>query len=468
MGKTLITIHSCPMFAVDHDLNITHSNQAWREIFSEVSCLTPSMETSALTSYLRDALSVYPIQVEISLAGKNNVLIPYAWTVLSADKKTFHFYGYYLGTAKELEARYERIYNSTTDAIMLLSSERFTDCNQATLNIFKLKSIEEFTKCHPADLSPPFQPDGEASLTKANRMIEKALKEGRAFFEWTHRNSEGVDFPCEVLLSRLELNGTFYVQASVRDISNRVRIQKEIEDVRIAQINSSKLISLGEMAAGIAHEINNPMTIIRVQAELLQKILKKPDEVKIDQLQKGLGLIGTTVDRISKIIKGLKAISRNSTQDPMMEYNLLGIFQDTSPLFEEKIKSNAIGYELNSPGHPVQILCHPEEISQVILNLMNNSFDAIEGTATPWIRITITSDDKKAYLKFSDSGTGIPEKIRAKIFEPFFTSKEVGKGTGLGLSISKSIIEMHGGQFTYDPSEPNTTFRIVLPLSGNK
>jgi C4-dicarboxylate-specific signal transduction histidine kinase len=130
----------------------------------------------------------------------------------------------------------------------------------------------------------------------------------------------------------------------VRDISNRVRLQKEIEDVRIAQINSSKLISLGEMAAGIAHEINNPMTIIRVQAELLQRLLKKADEVNTDQIQKGLTLIGNTVDRISKIIKGLRAIS---SQDPMIEHELLDIFQDTSALFEEKFKSSQIGYELN-------------------------------------------------------------------------------------------------------------------------
>jgi PAS domain S-box-containing protein len=456
------------MFTVDHDLNITHSNQAWNEIFSEVSSLSPSMETSSLAAYLRDPSSVYPIHVEVSLEGKNEVLIPYTWTVLSSDKKSFNFYGYYLGPAKDLETRYERIYNSTTDAIMLLSPERFTDCNQATLKIFKLKSVEEFTKCHPADLSPPVQPDGESSFTKANRMIDRALSEGRAFFEWTHRTSEGVNFPCEVLLSRLELNGTFYLQASVRDISNRVRLQKEIEDVRIAQINSSKLISLGEMAAGIAHEINNPMTIIRVQAELLQRILKKPDEVKTDQIQKGLALIGNTVDRISKIIKGLRAISRNSSQDPMIEHELLDIFQDTSALFEEKFKSSQIGYELNFPSHPVRILCRPEELSQVILNLMNNSFDAINGSVAPWVRVTVTCDEKKVYLKFTDSGTGIPEKIRGKIFEPFFTSKEVGKGTGLGLSISRSIIEMHGGQFSYEQSEPNTTFQIVLPLSGKK
>jgi hypothetical protein len=130
--------------------------------------------------------------VEISLPGKNNISIPYLWTVLSSDNKKFKFYGYYLGPTKDLETRYERIYSSTTDAITLISTERYTDCNQAALNLFKIKSVEEFTKYHPADLSPPFQPDGESSHIKADRMIDKAIKEGRTFFEWTHRNSEAL------------------------------------------------------------------------------------------------------------------------------------------------------------------------------------------------------------------------------------------------------------------------------------
>ena len=458
----------CPYFSTDKQLKLIGENEAWKKIFQKEPGLKQLIhdpdQLKTILPILENPATVYPIQIEFDLMGQNQQVLPYTWTVLS-NVNTFDFYGVFLGSRKELETRYERMYHTTTDAIMLLSKESFTDCNQATLNIFKLNTIADFIKCHPADLSPPFQPDGESSLTKANRMIEKAVREGRSFFEWTHRDSQGNNFPCEVLLNRMEIDGKFYLQASVRDISERIRMQKEVDETRISQVNAARLASLGEMAGGIAHEINNPMAIIRGQAEYLQRFLRNVDSVQAGPIVKGLDKIVTTVDRITKIIKGLRAVSRDSSQDPMINQDLLEIISDTLTLFEEKFKLANIRYELKTSEEKLVIACRPAEISQVILNLMNNSYDAILGTEYPWINITVERDKNSVFITFSDSGESIPETIAQKIFQPFYTTKEVGKGTGLGLSISKSIVERHGGKFYLDRSKKSTTFQVVLPLS---
>lgn len=468
MKSTLNSSYTCPHFTIDKQLKIIAYNQTWKDIFlnvDELGSLVGDLgQFKVLKNLINDPAMIQAFQIELSLKGMNQKSLPYIWTVLPGQNE-LNFYGHFLGSRTDLETRYERMYHTTTDAVMLLSSENFTDCNQATLNIFKLKTIDDFTKCHPADLSPPFQPDGESSLAKANRMIGKAVNEGRNFFEWTHRNSEGHDFPCEVLLNRIEIDGEMYIQASVRDISDRIKMQKEVDETRISQVNAARLASLGEMAGGIAHEINNPMAIIRGQAEYLQRNLKNIALEQREPLAKGLNKIVQTVDRITKIIKGLRAVSRDSSQDPMIEQDLLEILYDTLALFEEKFKLANIRNDFESTDEKVIISCRPAEIAQVVLNLLNNSYDAILDSENPWIHIAISKRDDTVQLTLTDSGNSIPEKIAEKIFEPFYTTKEVGKGTGLGLSISKSIVERHGGKFYLDRAAKNTTFQVVLPVS---
>lgn len=468
MNPTIKSSYICPHFVADKELRIVASNEMWKSIFftgEKLGTLVGDQgQLNILQNFMSDPTIIHAFQIELSLKDKDQKLLNYSWTVIPSQD-VFNFYGHSVGSHKTHESRYELMYHTTTDAVMLLGTENFTDCNQATLNIFKLKTVEDFVRCHPADLSPPFQPDGETSLSKANRMIEKAIKEGRNFFEWTHRDSEGHDFPCEVLLNRIEIDGKLYIQASVRDISDRIKMQQEVDETRISQVNAARLASLGEMAGGIAHEINNPMAIIRGQAEYLQRNLKNLAIEQREPLNKGLNKIVQTVDRITKIIKGLRSVSRDSSHDPMINQDLLEILNDTLVLFEEKFKLANIRNDLDSTDAQIFIACRPAEISQVVLNLLNNSYDAILGSENPWINISIAKHDGAVRLTLTDSGTIIPDKIADKIFEPFYTTKEVGKGTGLGLSISKSIVERHGGQFYLDRSAKNTTFQVVLPVS---
>lgn len=244
---------------------------------------------------------------------------------------------------------------------------------------------------------------------------------------------------------------------TVQDIS-----ESQKNDARLQY--SSKMAALGEMASGIAHEINNPLSIIQGKAKL---ILRKAEskELNVQNLKEELAKIVATSERISKIINGLRAISRNAEDDAMMPTSIQKIIEDVLELSSERFKSDAVELRLHITNSN-QIMCRSVEISQVILNLVNNSFDAIVNLDEKWVEIKAIESGSNIQIIVTDSGSGIAQAILGKLMQPFFTTKEVGKGTGLGLSISKRIIERHNGSLYYNTDSKNTCFIVELPISA--
>lgn len=460
---------SLPVGLIDRNFRVLEGNKYWNEIFgtqrNEISVFDYFLpdDRIKIQTALDECLNTGSAQIELDFNHAQSS--SYLWNIsFDPHQERFVLVGQSLLQIRNLQVKYERMFQMTTDAVMLLDETGFADCNQATLEIFKLKTVSNFIDKHPADLSPEFQPDGEKSLIKADRMIQMAMENGRNFFEWTHRNSLGEDFLCEVLLSRMILNGKTYLQASVRDITERIKLQKEIDDSKAVQINAARMASLGEMAGGIAHEINNPLSIIRAQAEHMEGMIRRTDQVDVDYVNKSLSRIIKTCDRIGGIVRGLKQLSRDSSSDPYIKTDLISVIEQVHDLCAERLKSYQIDFQLKRPESNIYVECRPVEISQVILNLLNNSFDAVEKMDNAWIKIEVEKKSKEAVIKVVDSGNGIAMSVVAKLAQPFFTTKEVGKGTGLGLSISKRIIEKHQGRFFYDPKAPTTTFVFTLPL----
>ena len=235
----------------------------------------------------------------------------------------------------------------------------------------------------------------------------------------------------------------------------------------IKMINSAKLASLGEMASGIAHEINNPLAIIQGKSFTIRRMIEK-NNLDVEKLKINLEKIENTTERISKIVRGLKTFSRNNNdKESMKEVSLHKILNDCLDLCSEKFKSNLFDLRVDL-GVDVNIDCREIEISQVIINLLGNAFDASKDNSEKWI--CLKSDVVGNFCKISvtDSGGGISLELLEKIMQPFFTTKEVGKGTGLGLSISKGIIESHKGQLYYDKDSKNTRFVVEIPIKQNE
>ncbi|OUR97295.1 hypothetical protein A9Q84_13295 [Halobacteriovorax marinus] len=243
--------------------------------------------------------------------------------------------------------------------------------------------------------------------------------------------------------------------------------RKALADLELERAKSShnaKMASLGEMAAGLAHEINNPLTIINGYASQLGRMVDrgKLDSEKLTHISTKLSF---TCKRIATIIKGLKTFSRDSEGEDVSDVTVIDVIEDTLSFCQEKFKNHGINFEINHLPHDIYISVRPVEISQVILNLLNNAFDAVEelDMEDKWLKIEIEDLDHLVKISIIDCGPGISEELAHKILEPFFTTKEIGKGTGLGLSISKNIIEKHEGLFSIDIKSPNTKFDIILP-----
>lgn len=235
----------------------------------------------------------------------------------------------------------------------------------------------------------------------------------------------------------------------------------EIKFLQANMANASKLASLGEFAGGIAHEINNPLAIIQGKSSHLLALIRTKT-LTPENGKKELETIIATSKRVAKIIKSLKEFSRNAEQDPFEQIELKTLIDDVLSLCSAKFEAQKIRLEVDIVPE-LMIDCRVAQFEQVILNLLNNAYDAVIPLSEKWIHIDTAVFGEQLRISVTDSGNGISADITKKLMQPFFTTKEVGKGAGLGLSTSKGIIEEHGGQLRYDNNFPHTRFIIEFP-----
>jgi signal transduction histidine kinase len=225
---------------------------------------------------------------------------------------------------------------------------------------------------------------------------------------------------------------------------------------------TAKLASLGEMAAGIAHEVNNPLTIILGSANIMKKIVGE-DPLDRDLLEKLANKMVETIGRISKTIRSLKTLSRDAEGDPMTTVSIGKVLDVALDLCQQHFKKHNVTFTLGNQLLEVEVSGREVQLAQVFVNLLQNATDAVRESQEKWISVTCELGPDFVDVYVTDSGKGIPKELHHRIMDPFFTTKDVNQGTGLGLSISKKIIENHGGELSFMPQKPHTTFRVRLP-----
>ena len=232
--------------------------------------------------------------------------------------------------------------------------------------------------------------------------------------------------------------------------------------------NTEKMALLGEMSGNMAHEINNPLLVLNGYVGKLKKYMleESPDRAK---MEKAVERVDSMAKRIQFIIKGILKFSRSNTNEmDFTSEKIKVILDDTIVLCDHKLKRACIKLNVEDFDEDLEIECAQIQVSQVILNLLGNSHDAIKDMKDPWINIKVEDLGDNIKIQLTDCGKGIPMHVQQKLFDRGFTTKGIGVGTGLGLALSRDLIEAHNGSLAIDNNSENTRFVIILPKKYQK
>lgn len=243
-------------------------------------------------------------------------------------------------------------------------------------------------------------------------------------------------------------------------------LAQQVAQREMMLLEAAKMSSLGQMAGGIAHEINNPLTIISINTIKIQE-LARSGKVDLNLLAGHAQRIQSTTDRIARIIRGMREFCGDAAKEPLQVVNLKDLIEGTLSFCQDRKVRLGISFKYIQSNPDIQIECRAVQISQLLLNLISNACDALKESNPKILELEVHQVGDHIQIQLLDSGVGIPLEVQEKIFHPFFTTKEIGQGIGLGLSIAKGIVEAHNGQLTFRSSPAGTTFKILLPKTQN-
>jgi signal transduction histidine kinase len=241
---------------------------------------------------------------------------------------------------------------------------------------------------------------------------------------------------------------------------------KESDLVRMKMVENARRSSLGAMASGVAHEVNNPLAIIMGHVEQIRRHLFK-NKILDDKMQRYFKTIESSSERINKVTKSLRFIAHEGEAEEFQMISIRELINKVLDLTLNRTTQFGIEFEiLYSDEEDLHIECRESLLGHVLLIMITNSIEAIKDNGgEKWIHLFIGKGGFNEFkIRIVDSGFGIQADIRDKIFEPFFTTRDVNEGAGLGLSIALGIIKEHQGTIIYQSNEKHTTFDVIIPL----
>jgi PAS domain S-box-containing protein len=352
----------------------------------------------------------------------------------------------------------EKVIQSSASAIVAADMEgNILIMNRAAEGLFGFTAREAKGKKNVIDLYPP----GKAKeLMREMRKGTRGAKGKLPPTKVNILNVKGEVIPAEVTASIIyEQKKEVATMGIYNDLRERLAVEKALKETQAQLSQSEKMASLGQLAAGVAHEVNNPLTGILLYASLVLEQMEKNDP-----LREHIGYIVEDVNRCKGIVKNLLAYSRRSTTaKEIIPLNDL-VHQSLNLIRDQKLFGNILVVKELSE-EMMMIHADKNQLAQVLINLVLNACAAMNGEGVLTFRTYRDKPNRKVYLEVKDNGCGISEENLPKIFDPFFTTKEPGKGTGLGLSTSLGIVQENGGQLSVKDTGPQgTTFLIELPL----
>jgi signal transduction histidine kinase/HPt (histidine-containing phosphotransfer) domain-containing protein/ActR/RegA family two-component response regulator len=368
-----------------------------------------------------------------------------------------------LGTEKQ---KYQTLFETNSDAVVILDDKGFTDCNPATLSLFGVDSVASFLRIPISQLGAPVQTNGMTAYDHAMQNIARARQQGHAVMDWEGRRQDGSAFSAEIAMHAMELEGRPVIQAIMRDVSERRAAEAAKEAAREAALQMAHAKS--EFVANVSHEIRTPMHgILGMSGLLLKTSLDGRQREYVATLKSSAESLLTIINDIldfSKIEAGKLSIEA-------VPFSPAALLQGVAGLFQARVMEKNLRLMLTVPDDsPPALLGDPTRIRQILLNLVDN---AIKFTHQGEVELSASFETIKGEIgcRFTvrDSGIGMSTETQARLFQAFSqadssTTRRYG-GTGLGLAVSKQLAELMGGRLLVD-SEPGkgSCFTLMLML----
>jgi histidine kinase len=359
---------------------------------------------------------------------------------------------------KKTEEKYQIIFNTIPNPVFVLDKENLNilDYNNSVTAIYGFDKKELIM----TSFLNFFKED-------SHDLYASELKSSNILSQVRHIRKDGNIIYVNMLISRTVYQQREVLLVTTNDITKQLMAEQQL-------IQASKMATLGEMATGVAHELNQPLSVIKTAGSFLVKKVRKQEKIKDDILESLVEEIDSHVDRAAKIINHMREFGRKSDVGKEI-VNVNEPLNQALEIFSQQLKLREIEVLKDLEGNIPGILADSNRLEQVFINLLINARDAIEEKSEQSdgremekkIFLKTSHKDGMVIIEVKDTGAGIPETIRDKIFEPFFTSKKVGQGTGLGLSISYGIVQDYGGTIKVETREgEGANFIIRFPVSS--
>jgi two-component system sensor kinase FixL len=301
--------------------------------------------------------------------------------------------------------------------------------------------------------------------------LQRYLRTGQAAIigigrEVTGMRKNGETFPMRLSVGEARRQDEVHFVGIVHDLSERQAHMETLKDLERQLFHTDRLLMLGELTAGIAHEMNQPLTAIAAYADALRYLIEQgpePPDAAVDTI---CARISEQSRRAASVVDRLRKLVRSGTSSKA-RHDVKNIINNMLLLFDYEIKKSGILLQVQVPDAPVEVFVDEIQIQQILVNLVKNSIDAIaeSGQTDGRIDIVIAAEPDELLVSVIDNGPGVPHEVLQHLFAPFYTTK--AKGVGLGLSICKNIAAVHGGSLSYLPGQPGSTcFILKLPRSS--
>ncbi|MEI6083862.1 MAG: ATP-binding protein [Verrucomicrobiota bacterium] len=349
------------------------------------------------------------------------------------------------------EQKYEALFDSATDALFLVDLEtlKIHEFNQAAASFVGDKPSDGVERSF-LDLCPTLRITNQDSLLDNKRMFDEVFGESREFIML---RPDGSQAPCEGTATLVQYNRRSVLQLDIREITERKLLEQQLRQ-------SEKLSALGQLTAGVAHELNNPLAVIMGYSQVLVKQAEGNPKLKSDILK-----ILRESERAAKIVRNLLTFAR-PREPQMLSVDLNRLVANILEAYEGEFENAQVHVQTALAPQLPRTVADPHQIEQVLANLVMNAIQAM-GDSTTGRAMSVSTEvaDRALRVTVSDTGPGIAPEVVTKIFDPFFTTKSPGKGTGLGLSISHSIVHEHRGRiWVQSELGKGATFIVEIPL----